>query len=422
VGRRRRAVEQASLRQTVTDRVVIGVLVVVAASGLMSLLPAYSQGVVSRMACQAASLGLGDCGRSSAEADLATTQLGPARCSALADLDAVLPQVTVRPFTTDLGLTLQIAQARNGDVWVWVDEPAGDAPPDLLGGEAREGRGILPGVSVSEHTTWWLPRGQGLDELVASLAQQHRRWATERSALALTSSIFSGSDTEVPSPTLLTSQVRLDHPTLPAPPESPTAPPAMPPGPNKLTVDPSSPSRLVANTITERTSLVVDLRGNVQGQPATGALRVDRDAAGAVTAVLIGVVSPARLVPGESGADGGPGVAYISIAIRSAAEQQLVEDWLSAPAGFSVDIRQLLGLVAAEPDDQLGTFLSRAATVTLLRYDAGDAEALGRQVRTELEQQRRTEWHGAELSTVGAVAPQPSGAIRTLVEDPSCLR
>ena len=214
MGRRRRAVEQASLRQAVTDRVVIGVLVIVAASGLMSLLPAYSQGMVSRLACQTASLGLGNCGRSSAEADLATTQLGPARCSALADLDAVLPQVTTRPYTTDQGLTLQIAQARTGDVWVWTDEPPGATPPDLLGGESRERREILPGVSVAEYTTWWLPRGQGLDELVTSLAQQHRRWATERSALALTSSIFSGPDPEVPSPTLQTSRVRLDQPTL----------------------------------------------------------------------------------------------------------------------------------------------------------------------------------------------------------------
>ncbi len=86
-----------------------------------------------------------------------------------------------------------------------------------------------------------------------------------------------------------------------------------------------------------------------------------------------------------------------------------------------MDTRQLLGLAPPAPDDQLGTFLSRAATVTVLRYADGDADALSRQVSTELEQQRRTDWSGARLLTVGAVAPQPSGGKRTLVEDPSCL-
>jgi hypothetical protein len=190
-----------------------------------------------------------------------------------------------------------------------------------------------------------------------------------------------------------------------------------------LAVDRNSPVVQVTNTITGRSSLVANLSGTIEGRTATGAVRIDRDAVGAVTSIVIGVVGTGQLMPGESRAErGGATVAYIDLAVRSAAERRLVEDWLSASPGFTVDAGRLLGLEAAEPDDRLGTYLARAATITLLRYADGDPTGLAAQVRSELEQQRRPDPIGARLSTVGAVAPEPSGGRRVLVEDPSCRR
>ena len=59
MGPRRRAVERATRRQNLLDRIVVGILVVVALSGLMSVLPAATQVAVSRFACRVGSLGLG---------------------------------------------------------------------------------------------------------------------------------------------------------------------------------------------------------------------------------------------------------------------------------------------------------------------------------------------------------------------------
>lgn len=92
MARRRRAVERASHRQAIVDRVVIGVLVVVATSGLMSLLPAQSQIAVSRFACRAGSLGLGSCGSSTQS--LGSDQLAPPRCPILARFDRALPEAS----------------------------------------------------------------------------------------------------------------------------------------------------------------------------------------------------------------------------------------------------------------------------------------------------------------------------------------
>ena len=94
VAARRRAVERAALRRTAIDRVVTGVLVVVAAAGLMSVLPGSSQRAVSRTSCQVATLGLGACGDPGL--DLADVALAPPRCLTLAALDDALPEVRVR--------------------------------------------------------------------------------------------------------------------------------------------------------------------------------------------------------------------------------------------------------------------------------------------------------------------------------------
>ena len=113
---RRRAVERATRRQMITDRIVIGTLVVVALSGLMSVLPAYTQVAVSRLACRVGSLGLGSCGEPGI--NLENSQLAPARCSTLGTLDKVLPEVRVEQVTTSTGLPVTISQARSGDVFV----------------------------------------------------------------------------------------------------------------------------------------------------------------------------------------------------------------------------------------------------------------------------------------------------------------
>src|SRR4051794_31766449 len=116
VGPRRRAVERASRRQNLIDRIVVGILVVVALSGLMSVLPAYTQVAVSRFACRVGSLGLGSCG--AAGIDLENAQLAPARCTVLATLDKTLPEVRAEQLTTRQGLPLVVSQARSGDVFV----------------------------------------------------------------------------------------------------------------------------------------------------------------------------------------------------------------------------------------------------------------------------------------------------------------
>src|SRR5918998_3702711 len=249
VGPRRRAVERATRRQNVTDRIVVGILFVVALSGLMSVLPAYTQVAVSRFACRVGSLGLGSCGEPGI--NLENTQLTPARCLILADLDKVLPEVRVEQVTTSQGLPVTIGQARSGDVFVALGD--GDQPdaPDLLAGETRPSRTVLPGVTVPGRAEWFLPRGQGLDQLVTAAHGQHQQWFERQSALALVGTRLFGPHQEVPPAALLFSQVRLDEPRLPrfgdqaAPPQADRSPQGQvgPVAPvNSLSLDRSAPA------------------------------------------------------------------------------------------------------------------------------------------------------------------------------------
>jgi hypothetical protein len=428
VSPRRRAVEQATRRQLITDRIVAGTLVVVALSGLMSVLPAYTQVAVSRAACRIGSLGLGSCG--AAVIDLENSALAPARCPILAALDEALPEVRVAQVSTDRGLVVTISQARTGDVYAALGDGPQPAPPDLLAGDARPDTTVLPGVDVPAQAEWLLPRGQGLDQLVTAVHGRHRQWLEQRSALTLVGSRLFGPELEVPPPALLFGQVRLDRPRLPrfadqARPPQRIRLPIRPRGPvatvNSVRIAPDVAGRTVVDRIGRTTATVAALRGTLRERPVTGALRWTRNADGAISSVLVAVVSPDRMAPREPlGSLPGPAVAYISVPVTTAAEQRLVEAWLSDPTGVSVPLAELLELRPARVGDRLGSFLTRAATVTILRYAFVTPAELQARVTTELATQRRQDWTGVRLVAVSSIAPQPGGGPRTLVEDVGC--
>jgi hypothetical protein len=428
VGPKRRAVERATRRQSLLDRIVVGILVVVALSGLMSVLPASTQVAVSRFACRVGSLGLGSCGV--AGIDLENTQLAPARCTVLAALDRSLPEVRVEQLTTREGLPMVVSQARSGDVFVELGPTAQPATPDLLAGELRPGRTVMSGVSVPAQAEWYLPRGQGLDQLVTSIYNKHQQWVERRSALALVGSRLFGLDREIPPPAVLFSRVRLDRQLLPRFADAPVPPrtdrsTSRTRGPtaavNSLRLDPSVPALATVNRISRNTAMVASLRGTLRQQPVSGAVRLTRNADGVVTSVLVAVVGTGPLVPNEHlGSLPGPAVAYISIPVTTGPEQRLVQAWLADPAGLAIPLDVLLQLHPPRTTDQLGAFLTRAATVTILRYAFVSPGELQERVIRELTTQRRQDWTGIRMVAASSVAPQPSGGSRQIVEDPSC--
>ena len=428
VGPRRRAVERATRWQNLTDRIVVGILVVVALSGLMSVLPAYTQVAVSRFACRVGSLGLGSCGAQGI--DLENAQLAPARCTVLATLDKTLPEVRVEQLTTSQGLPVAISQARSGDVFVELGTTAQPPAPDLLAGEPRPQRSILPGVSVPAQAEWYLPRGQGLDQLVIATSHRHQQWVERRSALALVGSRLFGVDSEIPPPPVLFSRVRLDQQRLPRFTDGPVpprtdrtaSPPRVPEAAvNSLGLDRGVPALAMVNRISRSTATVASLRGTLRQQPVTGAVRWTRNADGVITSVLVAVVAAGRMAPGEHlGSLPGPAVAYISIPVITAPEQRLVQAWLSDPAGLTIPLNELLQLRTAKTTDQLESFLTRAATVTILRYAFVPPAELQDRVTRELITQRRQDWTGIRMVAASSIAPQPSGGRRQIVEDPSC--
>lgn len=435
LARLRRPVERASQRQAVADRIVIGVLIVVAASGLMSALPGERQASVLRFVCRIGSLGLGSCG--SAPPDLGSDQLAPPRCRLLSAFDGVLPEVRVSHTTAADMPSIEVSSARSGDMFLRVDMGNSSAPPFLLQGEARASSEVLPGAFVPVSTEWYLPGGQGANAVVQAISDRHHEWVQRRSSLAVLSTVFGDHGREIPPPTLLLSQVRLDSPVLPRAVNNPgdrstSAPdrhrPGQP-GDSFISVVPSQAALLAYNRITSEASLIFSVTGDVRGTPVAGSVRWTRDGSGAVTSVLIAVVAAGQLSPGEAqsrsgaSASGGPGsigVAYIALPVTSAVEQELMSDWLGDPQGFSLGLDELLGLRQPQASDQLSSFLTRAATVTLLRYSGVDAQSAEMQVREELARNRRVDWAGGRLLTVSEIAPQPNRAARVLATDPDC--
>ncbi len=413
---RRRVVERNSRRRAVTDRILVLVLVVVAASGFMSVLPASAQVAVGRLVCRVGSLGLGACGTDPIA--LTEQDLAPPRCSALATLDQVLPEVRVTETTTPTGLRLQTRTARSGDSVLHLGPDQGDEAPLLLAGETRGRQEVLPGVVVSTSADWFLPGGQGGDVVVAAAQEQHRQWLQRRSSLAPLGAVFGSSGRELPPPTLLQSRV------WPGVPQLPTAPGARTPLPdarNRVVLRPDRPGHLVTNTINRTSVLTVGIAGSWNGQPVTGAASWRRAASGEVEQVTVAVVAARALVKGEPAMPvGGAEVAYVTIPVASPVERRLVESWLSRPTGFALPLTELLGLKPADVRDQLSAFLTRGATVTVLRYADTDRAELERRVTEELISTARVERPAARVTAVFTVAPQPNGEARTLATDPAC--
>lgn len=412
---RRRAVERAARRRTFTDRLLAGVVVVVAASGLMSVLPASAQVTVGRFVCRVGSLGLGACG--AARVALTDPQLAPPRCATLAALDVALPEVRVVETTTPAGLRVETRTARSGDSVLRLGPAVPEDPPFLLQGGSRGWRTVLPGVEVQDSSAWFLGGGQGADAVVDAAAEQHRQWQQRRSSLAPLAAVFRSRGRDLPEPTLLFSQVRPARPVLP-PPASTAGPPR---AADRVAVRLDRPSVLRTNRVTRDSTLTVPVSGAVAGRSVSGAASWRRAGSGAVQAVLVAVVSDGRLARGEPPMPPGAAeVAYATIPIATEVERALVERWLTDPAGFTLPLPELLGLRKPDVRDQLATFLTRAATVTVLRFAGTTPSALTDDVSAQLVQGQRIDRPERRLLDAFAVAPQPTGAPRTLTSEPAC--
>jgi hypothetical protein len=186
-------------------------------------------------------------------------------------------------------------------------------------------------------------------------------------------------------------------------------------------LDAAVPALAMVNRISGTTATVARLNGTLRTRPVTGAVRWTRNADGLITSVLVAVVGSGQMVPKEHlGSLPGPAVAYISIPVTTVPEQRLVQAWLSDPAGLSIPLEELLELRPPRSSDQLGSFLTRAATVTILRYAFVAPAELQDRVVEELTKQRRQDWTGIRMVAASSIAPQPSGGVRKIVEDPSC--
>ena len=321
---------------------------------------------------------------------------------------------------SDNGLPVEIDSARSGTTYVSIGTPETSQPPFTIEGEARGTREVLPGASVPSHTAWVLPSADGVDAIVDAVDESHRHWVQRRSPIALVTTVFDRGGREVPAPTTVFSQVRLDAFPLPhvavdepAPAQRPT---------NFVAIVPERPAAYSYDRTAEHSALVADLSGVVNANPVTGSVRWTRDASGRVTEVLVAIVSPGPLTPGNRNPSRiSTETAYLAIPVRTPAEQDLVETWLSSPQGFSLRLDELLGLQPPKPSDQLVSYLTRAATVTTLRYVGVTPGAAAARVRTELLDQRRTEWSDARLAEVSQIAPQSNNAPRTVSTDPTCV-
>ena len=448
MARRRRAVERASLRQTVTDRIIVVLIAVVAASGSMSLLPGSGQAAVRRAVCQAGSLGLSSCSRSTLA--LGAGRLGPPRCAVLAALDDVLPEVQVSRMVSPAGLPVEVSSARSGRITLRLGTQDSAAPPEPLTGERRKTRALLPGAEVPVAAEWTLPSDQGADAVVDAVADAHQVWVTGRSSLATLFAVLGGDQGDIPAPTVRYSRVRLDRRVLPgvAVPSTPATPPkatkatkakvdtstkkqdrtgkraARVKAPaNWIRIDSEQPAVLQFDRVDQQSAVVAATSGVVAGEPVSGWIRWTRDRDGNVRDVLLALVSPRALVRGEPAPLAGEiSVSYLAVPVRTAPEQQLAQGWLSDASGFHLDLDQVLRLAPVDTSNQLTAFLSRAASVTTLHHAGADLSTARTRIFDELVTLRRQEPEGFAVTFAGRVDPQPGGSARTLVVDRACAR
>ncbi|MGY4719245.1 hypothetical protein [Naumannella cuiyingiana] len=412
---RRRSVEQANRRRGVLDRVVVALLIVLALSGAMSLLPGTGQATVARTACQVTSLGLSSC--SSLFPETVPSQLGPPRCRLLAEFDQVIPEVRDTSVTSAAGVPVVISTARDGDATLRL--PGSDAPPpDMLAGQPRESWEPTPGVIVPTAAGWALPGGQGGEAVIAAIDAGHRRWLQDRSALALLSALLDGGGYRVPPPTLYTSRIDLTQSPFLSPAE-----PAPPAGVGGLTlaIQPGTPAVMQFNTATGTSRVTARLRGGTDEQPLAGAVQVTRDPAGQVTRIVIATGSADRLLPGKPVGQADAWATVVSVPVKTAAERDLANAWLGAPSGFAVDLAPLLGHRPAADANRREQWLVRgAAAFSLGLAGPGAAPTTERLVR-ELSGNERREDPAVRLLQAEQIRPDPTSGRRQATADTSCL-
>lgn len=427
MARRTRSVEKVYRRQKFIDRIVVGVLLVASAAGLMSVLPGAAQGSVRRLGCRIGSLGLGACGQQ--VSTTSATPLGAPRCPELEQLDSYLPEVSSTRFTLPDGLHGRLLRSRAGDITVDFGFLPND-PPDVLAGQQRGTRQLMPGVTVAKDAEWWQPGGQGADSVLQAIVDARRRYRLERSPLALFAALDNGRH-GIPEPTVRYSSTRVGRANLPGP----ESRPATPHLDRWIAIDGTQPAVISYNRITQETSLIARVSGSIEGRPTSGAVRVTRDAAGRPTQIMVALASDESPAPDRSGLPGRTGLpgrsglqgqtasaTYIVIPVTTTPERTLADRWLSSPTGFSLDLSPLLGWTEPTARDQLNAWLSRAATVTILTSTsqaAGNPTAADRVVR-ELTTLRRAQ-QSAPLRRVTIVAPQPDGSQRVPVTDQQCV-
>ncbi|MBO0811533.1 MAG: hypothetical protein J2P23_05755 [Microlunatus sp.] len=419
MARRTRSVEQAYRRQKVIDRIVVGVLVLASAAGLMSVLPGTAQADVRRIGCRIGSLGLGACGEQVSTGS--ATPLGDPRCPELEQLDGYLPEVSATPFMLPDGLRGRLLRSRAGDITLDFGDLPTD-PPDILDGRPRGTRQLLPGVTVPRNVEWWEPGGSGVDSLLQAVADAHRHYRQQRSALALFAALDNGHD-EIPDPTVVYSSTRLDRATLPGPSPSSRVPKAA----RWVSIDPRTPAVISFNRVTQETSLIARISGSLNGSPTSGALRLTRDAAGRPSQILVAFATAEPPTPDQPALhEQTESVSYIQIPVSTNAERTLADRWLSSPGGFTLNLSPLLGWTAATARDQLNAWLSRAAQVTVLTWatDSPSADqaaaAASAQAVQELTTLRRSQ-QTTRLHRVTAIAPEPDGSRRVPVIDTQCV-
>lgn len=416
MARRTRSVEKAYRRQKFVDRIVVGVLVIASAAGLMSILPGASQDDVRRIGCRIGSLGLSACGRQVSTST--AVPLGDPLCPELQQLDSYLPEVSSTPFTLSDGLRGRLLRSRAGDITIDFGHLPTD-PPDLLDGQQRGTRELLPGVTVPKDAEWWEPGGQGADSVLQAVVDAHRHYRQQRSALALFAALDTSHD-EIPDPTVVYSSTRLDRSTLPSSDPQPTTPDLD----RWIRIDPGTPGVIAYNKVTEETSLIARVSGSLDGEPTSGALRLTRDAAGRPTQILVAFSSTTPPTPDQPAlTERTDSITYIQVPVTTTAERTLADQWLSSADGFTLDLSPVLGWTAPRAQDQLNAWLSRAAQVTVLTSatdsstGADDAAAQATQELTTLRRSQQT----TQLHRVTVVAPQPDGSRRVPAIDPQCV-
>ncbi|MFC7624059.1 hypothetical protein [Microlunatus sp. GCM10028923] len=414
MARLRRPVEREGLRQRVVDRLIAVGLAAVAIAGLMSFAFGPRQAAVSRAACLIGSLGLATCRDELPSFE--PVRLGEPRCRFLAELDPALPEVRTETVTLPSGLSLTTSRARSGDVWVQAGPPTATDPPAVLDGEQRRARYPAPGLEVPAHTEWLLPPGADLRQLATALQVRHDQEVRSRSAMALFARLVHPvGGPELPAPTVRYSRLSLDSAPFPVPLETSESVPGKD---DHLALDRGRPAMTAYRTTQRELAVIAPIAGEVDGRPVAGVVRWIRDEESRLTGVLIMVVADGSLIKSAPELEKSISVGYVGLPIRTDGERELAERWLSDRAGFGVSTRELFGLAA--PKDRLTGWLSRAATVTVLRYRGiASATALGR-ASEEVRLARRADWPEARLVSVQQVAPRPDGTARTAVDDPGC--